>query len=571
MATQVKNTDMLSLDTNTTEQGVLSEDIPTDIMVHVGEVKFPLHKFMLVAKSNYIRSLVVESGVPDLEMIDLSNIPGGAEIFEKVARFCYGVNFEITVNNVAALHCAAEYLEMNDHGNLASRTYAFLAKVALTRLCGAITVLKSCEDLLPIAEKLNIVNQCVEVASAKACDEAYFPSRSPPNWWTEELSIVGINFFQKIIHSMKSRGAKALIIAGAIITYAKRTLPDLVRYHSVAAVKSPISDHSSVSRIKQRNLLESIVALFPVENQQAVFSINFLCCLLRTAIFLEANADCKKQLEKRISVILDQATIDDLLDLSYTFDRERLCDMESVRRIVIGFVEKEKSVVVFNSGDFGEAPSPAMLRVAKIIDAYLAEIAKATELSISKFNGIANLMPKNAREVDDDLYCAIDRYLKTHPNLDEIEREKVCSTMDPLKLSTEARTHASQNKRLPLQIVLHTVYYDQLQIRSDIDGQSTPGAQSMRCQVQADVALAKENETLRSELLTMKMYISDLKKNQVEATSSKTKKMKKPTLFSSVSKTLGKLNPFKSGSKDTSNIDDGIDHVKPRRRRFSMS
>lgn len=143
--------------------------------------------------------------------------------------------------------------------------------------------------------------------------------------------------------------------------------------------------------------------------------------------------------------------------------------------------------------------------------------------------------------------------------------------MDPLKLSTEARTHASQNKRLPLQIVLHTVYYDQLQIRGDIDGQSTPGAQSMRCQVQADVALAKENETLRSELLTMKMYISDLQKNQVGATSSKTKKMKKPTLFSSVSKTLGKLNPFKSGSKDTSNIDDGIDHVKPRRRRFSMS
>ncbi|KAI3781697.1 hypothetical protein L2E82_11719 [Cichorium intybus] len=571
MSTQLKNTERLSHAKNKTGQGVFSEDVPTDILVHVGEAKFPLHKFMLLAKSNLIRRLVLESGEANLGMIDLSDIPGGAEIFEKAARFCYGVNFEITVNNVAALHCAAEYLEMTEQfcdGNLASRTYGFLEKVALTSLPGAITVLKSCEDLLPIAERLNIVNKCVEVSSAKACDEANCPSRSPPNWWTEELSIVQITFFQKIIASMKSGGAKGLTIASLITTYAKRSLPDLVRDHSVNGVKSPISNHSSTSRIEQRKLLESIVALFPTENQQALFSINFLCCLLRTAIFLETNTDCKKQLEKRISVILDQVTVDDLLTLSYTLDGEKLCDIESVRRIVTGFMEKEKSMPVFNSGGFKEAPSPAMLRVAQTVDAYLAEIAKTTELSISKFNGIANLVPKNAREVEDDLYRAIDRYLQAHPNLDEIEREKVCSSMDPLKLSMEARAHASQNKRLPLQIVLHTLYYDELQIRST--GQSTPCAQSMRFQVQSDVGLAKENETLRSELLKMKKYISDMQKNQ-GATSSKMKNMKKPTLFSSVSKTLGKLNPFKKGSKDTSNIDDGIDLTKPRRRRFSMS
>ncbi|MBD4019029.1 hypothetical protein GUI04_08345, partial [Xanthomonas citri pv. citri] len=86
---------------------------------------------------------------------------------------------------------------------------------------------------------------------------------------------------------------------------------------------------------------------------------------------------------------------------------------------------------------------------AKTIDAYLGEIAMVPELTISKFNGIANLVPKNARKFDDDLYRAIDIYLKAHPTLDEIEREKVCSAMDPLKLSYEARVHASQNKRLP--------------------------------------------------------------------------------------------------------------------------
>ncbi|URD81928.1 NPH3 family [Musa troglodytarum] len=47
--------------------------------------------------------------------------------------------------------------------------------------------------------------------------------------------------------------------------------------------------------------------------------------------------------------------------------------------------------------------------------------------------------------------------------------------MDPLKLSYEARLHASQNKRLPLQIVLHALCYDQLKLRSGIDGEAAAG------------------------------------------------------------------------------------------------
>ncbi|KAD6119937.1 hypothetical protein R6Q59_025972 [Mikania micrantha] len=576
MAAHAKNTNRVSPAMERTGQWVFSQDIPTDILVQVGEAKFPLHKFILVAKSNYIRRLILESKEHDMTRLDLSDIPGGAEIFEKAAKFCYGINFEITVHNVAALRCAAEYLEMTDEycdGNLAGRTDDFLVQVALTSLSGAVVVLKSCEDLLPVAEQISIVKRCVDLASAKACNEANFPSRSPPNWWTDELSIIHITFFEKIISSMKSRGAKAITIASAIITYTERALPDLVRDHSGNSIKGSISIDSA-TRDQQRELLDSIVGLLPVENQRASFPINFLSCLLRAAIFLENDDVCKKQLEKRISAILEHVTVDDLLVLSYTFDGERLFDLESVRRIISGFVEKEKSVSVFNGGDFREVSSTAMLRVAKTVDAYLGEIATISELSISKFNGIANLVPKNARKFDDDLYRAIDIYLKAHPNLDEIEREKVCSAMDPLKLSYEARVHASQNKRLPVQIVLHALYFDQLQIRSGKDDRSTPDALSMRSQVQADVSLAKENEALRTELLQMKAFISDMQnKTHVGSSSARIGSTKKPTFFSSMSKKLGKLNPFKHGSKDTSNIgeDIEIDHTKPRRRRFSIS
>jgi hypothetical protein len=199
--------------------------------------------------------------------------------------------------------------------------------------------------------------------------------------------------------------------------------------------------------------------------------------------------------------------------------------------------KRKKSTTVFNSGStFGENCSAAMQRVAKTVDAYLAEIASYSELAISKFNGIAILIPKGARKLDDDLYRAVDIYLKVHPNLDELEKEKVCSVMDALKLSYEARVHASQNKRLPVQIVLHALYYDQLKIRSG-GAEDREVAAAERNQLQTDVTLVRENEELRTELIRMKMYVSDLQKNGGTTSSSGNgKEVKKSTFFSSVSK-----------------------------------
>ncbi|KAL5076354.1 hypothetical protein RYX36_015338 [Vicia faba] len=566
------NPNRLSLAMERTGQWVFSQEIPTDVIVEVGEARFCLHKFMLVAKSNHIRKLIIESNESELTRIDLSDIPGGPGIFEKAAKFCYGVNFEITIHNVAVLRCAAEFLQMTDQycdNNLAGRTDEFLSKVAFFTLTGSVAVLKSCQHLLPYADDLDIVKRCIEAISAKACSEANFPSRSPANWWTEELAVLDIKFFGRAISGMKQRGAKSPTIASTLITYTERSLQELVRNHSGNGIRSS-GYHDSESRSIQRELLESIVDLFPSE--KAAFPVNFLCCLLRCAIHLRASTVCKSELEKRISSILEHLTVDDLLVMSLSYDGEKLLDLESVRRIVSVFMEKQKSTAVFTPVDLRESCSVTMQRVAKTVDMYLAEIAAYGELTISKFNGIAILIPKHARKVDDDLYRAVDIYLKAHPKLDEIEREKACSVMDPLKLSYEARVHASQNKRLPVQIVLHALYYDQLRLRSGPDDEDTAAME--RTRLQTDVSLVRENEELRSELTKMKMYITDMQQknvSQVHGTTS-SHSTKKTTFFSSVSRKLGKLNPFKNGAKDTTHLEDGsVDLTKPRRRRFSVS
>ncbi|GFY99490.1 phototropic-responsive NPH3 family protein [Actinidia rufa] len=415
MAASIKNNNRLSLVMERTGRRV-SQEIPPDVVIEVGEVNFNLHKFMLVAKSNYIRKLIIDSKEPDLSRINLSDIPGGPESFEKAAKFCYGVNFEITVHNIAALRCAAEYLQMTDKYsdvNLTSRTEEFLSQVALTSLTAAAIVLKSCEDLLPMAEELKIVQRCVHVASTKACNEALF-----------------------------SEYITAELVEGGAIHPQHRLLREDHRRHEIARCKSPnhrerdshlrrdmaprpsprsfrnrqdlSSDPSDPdARSVQRDLLESIVKLLP--SDMAALPIGFLCCLLRTAIFLRASNSTKHELERRVSALLEHVTVDDLLVVSFTYDGERLFDLESVRLIVAGFVEKERNVAVFNATDFSEVCSAAMVRVAKTVDAYLGEVATCCELSIAKFNGIANLVPKEARKVEDDLYRALDIFLKPLP------------------------------------------------------------------------------------------------------------------------------------------------------------
>lgn len=50
--------------------------------------------------------------------------------------------------------------------------------------------------------------------------------------------------------------------------------------------------------------------------------------------------------------------------------------------------------------------------VSKLLDNYLAEIAKDPNLTISKFQVLAEALPDNARICHDGLYRAIDTYLK---------------------------------------------------------------------------------------------------------------------------------------------------------------
>ncbi|XP_057869034.1 root phototropism protein 2 isoform X2 [Cryptomeria japonica] len=507
-----------------------------------------------------MRRLVAEANDSDLTTIRLpENLPGGVEAFEQAAKFCYGINFEISAANVVGLYCAAECLQMTEEyaaGNLVSRTEDYLQQVALKNFCGALAVLHSCKTLLPAAEDLNIVSRCIEAVASNACTEFNFNTLQC--WWAEELTVLSIDFYQRVLLAMKPKGLSYQALGSSLALYAEKSLQGIVW-----------KEQGTVNNMwdEQRILIETIAGLLPAEKN--TMSVTFLCGLLRSAIYVSTTEACRMDLERRIALQLDHATVDDLLIIPGT-SADCIYGVDIVHRIAIEFLDVEKHI------GLSEACycSPSVIKICRVLDSYLAEIANEPNLSIEKFVAIPILMPRQARDVEDSLYRAVDIYLKTHPCLDELQREKVCSIMDCHRLSYEARMHAAQNNRLPVHTVVQVLYHDQLQVRSTKISESKRKSPKTAADVTAaayssprdinTAILFKENEELKKELIRMKTYVKNLEKEP---------QGKKISFLSSVTKKLGKLNPFnRNVSKDTNSL---VDHDEaaslPRRRRFSIS
>ncbi|XVF59305.1 hypothetical protein PTKIN_Ptkin07bG0265000 [Pterospermum kingtungense] len=579
-----KKKELLSTAMKRTSDWIFSQEIPSDVTVHVGGASFSLHKFPLVSKCGYIRKVVSESNDADVTDIEIPDVPGGAEAFELAAKFCYGINFEMSTENIAMLRCAAEYLEMTEDyavGNLVGRTEAYLNEVALKSLAGAVSVLHTSENLLPIAEKVKLVGRCIDAIAYLACKESEFCtsgrsesgnastisstiSNSKPivDWWAEDLAVLRIDIFQRVLIAMIARGFKQYALGPVLMLYAQKALRGLEMFGKVRKKIEPRQEH------EKRVVLETIVSLLPREKN--AMSVSFLSVLLRAAIYLETTVACRLDLEKRMALQLGQAVLDDLLIPAYSFTGDTLFDVDTVQRIMMNYLEYETegSHFGYKEEDGYISPPPSdMERVGKLMESYLAEIATDRNLSVSKFIGLAELIPEQSRVTEDGMYRAIDIYLKAHPTISDLERKKVCSLMDCQKLSREACAHAAQNDRLPVQTVVQVLYYEQQRLRDVMNGSiSSGGSPAISTRVSlypTDIhpvsdelsSLKRENEDLKLELVKMKMRLKEIERpSSVRSAmsspmgtilpSSDKPPLPRKSFINSVSKKLGRLYPF---------------------------
>lgn len=524
--------------------------LPSDIVVSVQEVNFHLHKFPLISKCGKIARAYEESQNTHegTFTLALEEFPGGGETFLAVAKFCYGIRVEFTARNVVFIYTAADYLEMTDdygEDNLLSKSENFFHKDVLRNWKDCILALQTSELVIKMAEKLQIINKCLDALSMMVCTDRslfgwpmmMYGSLQSPNgsilwngintgarirtsesdWWFEDISCFSVNLFERLIKKMQVKGIRPENIAGAIMHYAKKYLPGLSRWQSV-------NTRSVTSFVDQRELLESISELLP-EKKGKTFC-RFLLGLLRVALILGVSEKCKDCLERRIGMQLELATLDCLLIPAYS-DSDALYDTDCVERIIYYFISSDPKLTSFSpsSLDIESSPSSGSLRkVAKLIDSYIAEVASDVNLKPGKLLSLAEALPESSRSLHDGLYRALDIYFKSHPWLPEKEKEKLCTIIDYEKLSIDACTHASQNQRLPLRAILQVLFFEQMHLRTalagclhimdnDSNAPAGPSAGDMAGQlVQRDgwVMVVRENQGLRIDMEKMRCRVREL-------------------------------------------------------------
>ncbi|XP_050209351.1 root phototropism protein 3 [Mercurialis annua] len=498
----------------------VATDVPSDLLVQIGDVNFHLHKYPLLSRSGKMNRLIYDSRDVELNKVALDDIPGGPEAFELAAKFCYCIAVDLTAANISGLRCAAEYLEMTEdleEGNLIFKTEAFLSYVVLSSWRDSILVLKSCEKLSPWAENLQIVRRCSESIAWKACANpkgirwAYTgkpqrvssprwnetkdssPSRNqapvPPDWWFEDVSILRIDHFVRVITAIKVKGMRFELIGAAIMKYSAKWLHGLIKEGAEGSVNegsnSSTSSGSSwkgglhmivagtkdemtptVQAKDQRMIIESLISIIPP--QKDCVSCSFLLRLLRMANMLKVAPALVTELEKRVGMQFEQATLADLLIPCYS-KSETMFDVDLAQRLLEHFLVQEQTEGSSPgrqsfSDQRGTANPNAKMRVARLVDSYLTEVSRDRNLSLTKFQVLAEALPESARTCDDGLYRAIDSYLKAHPTLSEHERKRLCRVMDCQKLSIDACMHAAQNERLPLRVVVQVLFSEQVKI-----------------------------------------------------------------------------------------------------------
>lgn len=375
-----------------------------------------------------------EENSDEINMVDF---PGGPKAFEICAKFCYGMTVTLNAYNVVAARCAAEYLEMTediDRGNLIFKIEVFLNSSILRSWKDSIIVLQTTKSLLPWSEDLKIVGRCVDsIASKTSVDPANItwsytynrklaePDRIvedgmkfrektesvPVDWWVEDICELDIDLYKRVMIAVKSKGRMdGAVIGEALKTYAVRWLPD-----SIDALVSEAHGR------RNKSLVETIICLLPPDKIKGC-SCSFLLKLLKVAILVGADELLREDLVSRISLKLHEACVIDLL-IPARSPQITTFDVELVQTIVNQFTMHEKRGRGLDSAEKNEKggdnfilANGSLLNVGRLIDGYLAEIARDPNLTLSGFIDLSKSIPESARPIHDGLYKAIDIYLK---------------------------------------------------------------------------------------------------------------------------------------------------------------
>ncbi|GKV12080.1 hypothetical protein SLEP1_g23280 [Rubroshorea leprosula] len=435
--------------------------------------------------------------------------------------------------------------------NLENRAEVYLKDMVLPNISNSISVLHQYESLLLVSEEINLVNRLINAIANNACKEQLtsgllkldhnFPGKFVPNmepetpsdWWGKSLIVLNLDFFQRALPTVKSKGLKQDMINKILINYAHNSLQGLVM-RDPHLVKGGLQDLEQ--QRKQRVIVEAIIRLLLTQYKKSPVPMAFLSSLLKNAIASSASTCCRSDLKGRISLQLDQAILEDILIPlnSHGNSHSSMYNTDSILRIFSIFLNldedddednplRDESEMVYDFDSPGSPKQSSILKVSKLLDNYLAEVALDSNLLPSKFIELAELLPNHARIISDGLYRAVDIFLKAHPNIKDSERVVL--------RENSSREHDEQR---PQPVLLRR---NQRPVSSAIEQRS--GAISLRDNY---ASVRRENRELKLEVAWMRMRLTDLEKDHVSMKQELVRSHPANKLFKSFTKKLSKPN-----------------------------
>jgi hypothetical protein len=223
--------------------------------------------------------------------------------------------------------------------------------------------------------------------------------------WFDDACILDMDYFVKTLAGIKAKGVRPDLIGSIIAHYASKWLPDLSDGHHPSTDKGIANfaespESVTTSWMKKRFFVETLVGILPPEKDS--IPCNFLLRLLRIANMVGVEPTYRAELEKMISWQLDQASLKELMIPSFSHTCGTLLDVELIIRLVGRFVNLDEVA----------KSDASLIKVAKLVDSYLAEAAVDSNLNLAEFVALAGALPSHSRATDDGLYRAIDTYLK---------------------------------------------------------------------------------------------------------------------------------------------------------------
>ena len=229
----------------------------------------------------------------------------------------------------------------------------------------------------------------------------------PKDWWTEDVSDLNIDLFRCILMAIRSTYVlPPQLIGEALHVYACKWLP------SITKLKSSFNSATQAEKSKavSRKILETIVSMIPADRGSV--SAGFLLRLLSISSPLGVSPVTKTELVKRASIQFEEATVSDLLYPSTSPLDQNFYDTELVLAVLESYLKFWKRI---SPGAVDKRHLIKSIRsVGKLIDSYLQVVARDDNMPVSKFVSLAETVPAIGRLEHDDLYQAINIYLKVN-------------------------------------------------------------------------------------------------------------------------------------------------------------